>query len=119
MAEGNVCAYWEHWYKLSQSGHGFVFKKTSIPKKEVDSNPSVDEEVQPEVEENEFEERSKPEEKEKSKDQDWIQQTPDQSHSDEERISFLQALIPDQTYQAIVEILINEGECLLLFTHVQ
>lgn len=118
LSETDLRKYWRHWYKLSQSGQSFTFKRTGIPNSDPEGSA---EEHQSRQEENESkggdpeekegsEEEPRPEAKgqpgESNEDQDAPYLTPSHCHSDQDKISFLRTLAPNnQSYQSIINIL--------------
>jgi hypothetical protein len=124
LGESDLRAYWKLWYRLSQSGQNFTFKRVGSPGSKADSNPGSDGEG-----ENEVKEKSEPEggrskepgsasdpgskgEQGGSQVNDQPEDTaeggvtPDQCHSDGAQISFLRTLNPDyQEYQVVIDLL--------------
>ena len=125
LPESVLRAFWRHWYKLSQSGKPFTFKRTSARDEDAGntSDKFTDEDLpKPDMpeEEEETTKKSGSEEEEdkdqgnqpekdagKSSDLDEELLTPDGCYSNEQKITFLHSLggTSDRVYQAIIDIL--------------
>ena len=116
LGEATLCAYWNHWFRLSGSSSGeFTFKEIRPPGGEAGNNGDSDDGREPKTKDIK-QVGSKPDEGgsgkesedkvgESQRNQALTDITPDQCHSDEEKIEFLRSLCPwSSDYQAIVGI---------------
>ena len=75
LSEADLRAYWEHWFKQSESGHEFIFKRVSAPSGDVSSGdtepgnqPSAEPEERGEKQEEEVEDEEEEEVEDEEKD---------------------------------------------------
>lgn len=118
LSESDLRAYWKHWYNSFQSGKPFTFKRTGA--RDAGAHNSSDEPKEKDLPEDISEEgekktlggRKPEEEEDEDKDSDRGEEvlTPDQCHSEGEKIRFLRSLVHangdnGKEYQEIIDIL--------------
>jgi hypothetical protein len=120
LGETTLRAYWEHWFDLSSSGEEFTFKRTSPPHGAAGGDRNSDSETRKKAGTNSEDSDSESEKKtgkedsiqgesdsEQEKDsqsqEDQDGPTPDQCHTDQEKIDFLHSLCQwSNDYQVVV-----------------
>lgn len=98
LSEGDLRAYWEHWYHLEDSGTGFTFKRVGS------YNPDQDEKSEG------------PQTRDDEEEQPGEADTPRHCKSDKEKIQFLRALLGqfEKPYHSLISAIAAMEVCYLL-----
>lgn len=119
MSDWSVRAYWKHWYKLEQSGKPLSFKRVGQYREDEDTSGGEgldeDEEDQNQYDAKEGGENTEMDNGEdEGKEQPGEADTPKGCRSNEDKIKFLQSLLPEyeDSYHAVVTAVAAMEVCL-------